>query len=41
MLEAMWHASLLPDLHEQNTARGARFLLGFSGYLVLAQTNQV
>ena len=29
------------DLHGKNTARGARFLLGFSVYLVLTKMNQV
>ena len=28
-------------LHGQNTARGARFMLGFRMYLILAQTDQV
>ena len=31
----------LPDFHEQKTACGARFLLGFSVYLILAQTDPV
>ena len=37
----MWHASFLPGVQEQNTARGARFLLSFNMYLILAQTDQV
>ena len=31
----------LPDFHGHNTARGARFILGFRMYLILAQTDQV
>ena len=31
----------LTDFHGQNNARGARFLLGFSMYLIVAQTDQV
>ena len=30
----------LPDFHGHNTARGVRFLLGFSMYLTLAQTDE-
>ena len=41
ILEAMWHASFLPDFHEQNTTRGTRFLLGSSIYMTLSQTDRV
>ena len=29
------------DFHGHNTDRGARLSLGFNGYLILAQTDQV
>ena len=42
MFSALGAFFFLPaDFHEHYTARGARFLLGFRIYLILAETDQV